>query len=220
MELSDRRRKLLFAGLVVVLVAVGVYLTVADSGTTTESERPREGRTAAAPTGPSVPSVPPPGIDSTITPENFDIYRLLPFKKREFAAAAELAQRFTAAYGTYRYDEDPQAYMARLGPMVTEELGAQIARGVSSPGLIEERRNEQVVAQGTATLDGVRDIEANSIIFLVTGNQQLTRSGESGQESKQFAVTIARDGTALRVYAFEPADEAQYGDTGSSGDRG
>jgi hypothetical protein len=214
MELSDRRRRLLFAGLVVGLVAVGVYLTVADSGTTTERARPQAERTTAPPAGPAAPSVTPPGIGSAITPDSFDIYRLLPFPKRDFAAAADLAQRFTAAYGTYRYDEDPQAYMARLAPMVTEELGTQIARGVSSPGLIEQRRSEQVVAQGTATLDSVRDIEANSIIFLVTGNQQLTRSGEGSQESRQFAVTVARDGAALRVYAFEPADAGQAGDTG------
>ncbi|SEG43957.1 hypothetical protein SAMN04489712_105225 [Thermomonospora echinospora] len=218
MELSDRRRKLLFAGLVVVLVAVGVYLTMADSGTTTERAEPQGDRSTAVPAGPAAPSVPPVGIDSTITPENFDIYRLLPFPKRDFVAAAELAQRFTAAYGTYRYDEDPQAYMARLTPMVTEELGAEIARGASSPGLIEQRRSEQIVARSTATLDSVRDIEANSIIFLVTGNQQLTRSGETGQESKQFAVTVARDGAALRVYAFGPADDGQAGDTGRTGD--
>lgn len=218
MELSDSRRKLLFAGLVVVLAAVGVYLTVAgpgDGGGTAQT--PAAGETTSkdpGPPGPAVPSVTPPGISSTVSPDDFDIYRLLPFSERDFAAAADLAQRFTAAYGTYRYDEDPQAYMARLEPMATEELAVQIARGASAPGLLEQRRSERVVAQSTATLDRIRDIEANSIIFLVTGNQQLTRNGQTSHESKQFAVTVSRDGNALRVYAFEPADAGQAGDTG------
>jgi len=166
--------------------------------------------------------VPPPGIDDAVTADNFDIYRLLPFPKRDFAAAAALAQRFTAAYGTYRYDEDPQAYIDRLAPMVTEELRIQLARSASAPGLIEERRAEQVVAHSTATLDSVYDIQANSLIFLVTGNQEITRSGSTTRESKQFAVTIARDGSALRVYAFEPAgaDQGQAGDTGAPDDEG
>ncbi|MBA9003791.1 hypothetical protein [Thermomonospora cellulosilytica] len=214
MELSDGRRRLLFAGLAVVLAAVGVYLTVAGPGGGEETEEPPAAQATTPPPGPAVPSVAPPGISSTITPDSFDIYRLLPFPKRDFAAAADLAQRFTAAYGTYRYDEDPQAYVARLEPLATEELVTQIARGVSAPGLLEQRRSEQVVAQGTATLDSVRDIEANSIIFLVTGNQQLTRNGQTTHESKRFAVTVSRDGNALRVYAFEPADAGQAGDTG------
>ncbi|TNY35135.1 hypothetical protein [Thermomonospora catenispora] len=218
MELSDSRRKLLFAGLVVALTAVGVYLTVVGPpGDEEPAQSPAARETALTPPGqpgPAVPSVTPPGISSTVSPDDFDIYRLLPFSKRDFAAAADLAQRFTAAYGTYRYDEDPQAYMARLEPMATEELAVQIARGASAPGLLEQRRSEQVVAQSTATLDAIRDIEANSIIFLVTGNQQLTRNGRTGHESKRFAVTVARDGNALRVYAFEPADAGQAGDTG------
>ncbi|REE96047.1 hypothetical protein [Thermomonospora umbrina] len=214
MELSDRRRKLLFAGLAVVLAAIGLYLTVADPADTADpAGSPADRSTAAAP-GPPVPSVSAPGIESTITPENFDIYRLLPFPRRDFAAAAALAQRFVATYGTYRYDEDPQVYVDRLTPMVTPELGQEIARAESSPGLIEERRAGQTVAQGSATLDRVRDIAENSIIFLVTGHREVTESGRTTQEKKQFAVTIARDGAALRVYSIELASDAQAGDTG------
>ncbi|MFB4312864.1 hypothetical protein [Actinomadura sp. 21ATH] len=217
MNLTDRQRKWLFAGLVLVLAAVGVYLTVAapsgDPGGEESASPP-----PAATAGPTGPASPPPGISGTVSAQNFDLYRLLPFSQQEFATAADLAQRFTAAYGTYRYDEDPKVYTDRLAGMVTEQLRGELQRGAASPGLLEERRRQQIVAQSTATLDRVRDIEDNSVIFLVTGKQRVTKGGKEGQESQQYAVTVARDGSALRVYAFGPADAGQAGDTAGTGD--
>ncbi|MFC5754932.1 hypothetical protein [Actinomadura rugatobispora] len=213
MNLTDRQRKMLFAGLVVALAVVGVYLTVAAPDGDSEGDgdaRPSPAATA----GPAGPASPPPGISGSVSAGNFDLYRLLPFSRQEFATAADLAQRFTAAQGSYRYDEDPKAFTDRLAPMVTEALLAELQRGAGSPGQLEERRQQQVVAQASATLDRVRDVEDNSIIFLVTGKQQVTRGGKTAQESQQYAVTVARDGGSLRVYSFVPADEGQAGDTG------
>ncbi|QKG22073.1 hypothetical protein [Actinomadura verrucosospora] len=212
MNLNDRQRKLLFAGLVVVLAAVGVYLTVAAPEHDHGKAGARPSPTVTA--GPSGPASPPPGIHSTVDPKNFDIYRLLPFSQQDFATAADLAQRFVAAYGTYRYDEDPTAYIGRMSGLVTDDLRGQLAAGASAPGIQDERRKEQVVAQGSASLDQVRTIENNSIIFLVTGKQQLTKNGTASSDSKQYAVTVSRDGGSLKVYAFAPADAGQAGDTG------
>ncbi|GAA2421406.1 hypothetical protein GCM10010191_36020 [Actinomadura vinacea] len=211
MNLTDRQRKLVFAGLVVVLAVVGVYLTVAAPDDDTEGGAAPTPTATAGPTGPASP---PPGISGTVSAGSFDVYRLLPFSQQEFATAADLAQRFTAAYGTYRFDEDPKVYGDRLAPMVTAALLAELRRGEASPGKIDLRRQQQVVAEGSATLDRVRDIEDNSLIFLVTLKQQVTKGGKKGQESQQYAVTVSRDGGSLRVYAFAPADEGQAGDTG------
>ncbi|WP_433333863.1 hypothetical protein [Spirillospora sp. CA-294931] len=210
MNLSDRQSKLLFGGLVVGLTAVGVYLTVAAPDDEPERSKPR----SVVTTGPTAPVAPPPGIATPVSPDSFDVYRLLPFSQQEFATAADLAQRFTAAYGTFRFDEEPRAYADRLAGMVTEQLGGELQRSAAAPGLQEERRAQQIVATGTATLDRVRDIENNSIIFLVTGKQQVTKAGKRSDDSKQYAVTVARDGGSLKVYAFEPADAGQEGDTG------
>lgn len=212
MNLNDRRRKLLFAGLVVVLAAVGVYLTVASPD---HGDDAPEARPSATPTaGPPGPESPPPGIQQAVNPGDFDIYRLLPFSRQEFATAADMAQRFVAAYETYRYDEPPETYLGRLSGLATEDLKQQLGRDAGTPGLLEERRREQVVAQGSAILDQVRNIEDNSVIFLVTGRQQLTKGGKKSSESKQYAVTVARDGGSLKVYSFQPADAGQAGDTG------
>ncbi|TDC45754.1 hypothetical protein E1281_29555 [Actinomadura sp. KC345] len=210
MNLNDRQRKLLFGGLVVVLAAIGVYLTIAAPGG--EPDRP-DARPEGAPAT-SAPASPPPGIEGTIDPGEFDIYRLLPFNREEFANAGDLARRFVAAYGTYRFDEPPQTYTGRLSGLVTEELMGQLERDAATPGILEERRREQVVAESTATLDQVRNIEANSIVFVVSGRQKVTEGGGESSESKRYAVTVAREGGSLRVYAFQPADVGQAGDTG------
>ncbi|WP_396454484.1 hypothetical protein [Actinomadura sp.] len=212
MNLNDRRRKLLFAGLVVVLAVVGVYLTVASPDHGDDRAEPRPSSTPAA--GPAGPQSPPPGIQNAVNPGDFDIYRLLPFSRREFATAADLAQRFVAAYETYRYDEAPETYMGRLSALATDDLAQQLGQDAAAPGLVEERRREKVVAQGSASLDQVRTIENNSIIFLVTGRRQQTKGGKESTESKQYAVTVARDGGSLKVYSFAPADAGQAGDTG------
>jgi hypothetical protein len=212
MNLNDRRRKLLFAGLAVVLAAVGIYLTVASPE---HGDDRQEVRPSATPTaGPPGPESPPPGIQNAVNPGEFDIYRLLPFSRQEFATAADLAQRFVTAYETYRYDETPETYMGRLSGLATDDLTQQLGRDAATPGLLEERRREQVVAQGSASLDQVRNIENNSVIFLVTGRQRLTKGGKESSESKQYAVTVARDGGSLKVYSFQPADAGQAGDTG------
>jgi hypothetical protein len=211
MDLTDRQRRLAFAGIVVALAAVGVYLTL--PGTESDESAPRSTATPNA-TAPAAPATSPPGISSTVSPDNFDIYRLLPFSQRDFATAADMAQRFTAAYGTYRFDEDPAAYGQRLRPYVTDQLLTDLQRSAAAPGVIDQHKREQVVAVGTATIDSIRDIASNSVIFVVTGRQQLTKAEGNSEDSKRYAVTAAREGGAWRVYAFEPADAGQEGDTG------
>ncbi|TDD76773.1 hypothetical protein E1293_26305 [Actinomadura darangshiensis] len=212
MNLNDRRRKLLFAGLVVVLAAVGIYLTVASPSH--ESDDGPQARSSATATNAPGPSSTPSGIQSAVNPGDFDIYRLLPFSRQEFATAADMAQRFVAAYGTYRYDETPQAYMGRFTGLATDDLQQRLGQDAATPGIVDQRKREQTVAQGSASLDRVRNIEDNSIIFLVTGSQQLTKGGTKTSDTKKYAVTVSRDGGSLKVYSFEPADAGQAGDTG------
>lgn len=213
MELNDRQRRFAFAGVMVALAGIGVYLTVPGGDGGGGGSAPGSRPPAASPAAPA-PATSPPGIGSTIAPESFDIYRLLPFAQREFAAAADVAQRFTASYGTYRFDEEPQAYVQRFQSLVADELRSVIARSASAPGLIEQRRQDQTVSVSSATLDEIRDIQPNSIIFLVTERQQLTKGGRQSDESHRYAVTVTRSGATWRVYAFEPADVGQAGDTG------
>ncbi|TDD27337.1 hypothetical protein E1287_34745 [Actinomadura sp. KC06] len=212
MNLNDRQRRFLFGGLVVLLAAIGLYLTFAAPE---DDEGRRQARPSSTPSaGPTGPASPPPGIQNPVNPNDFDIYRLLPFSREEFATAADLAQRFVAAYGTYRFDEPPETYATRLSGFVTDDLRVQLARDAATPGLLEERRRDQVVAQGSASLDQVRNIENNSIIFVVTGTQRVSEGDAESSDRKRYAVTVARDGGSLKIYSFQPADVGQAGDTG------
>ncbi|WUH97464.1 conjugal transfer protein [Spirillospora sp. NBC_00431] len=218
MNLNDRQRRFLFGGLVVLLAAAGLYLTLAAPEDDSDNPEARPSGTPSA--GPTGPASPPPGIQNPVNPNDFDIYRLLPFTRQEFATAADLAQRFVAAYGTYRFDEPPETYASRISGFVTEELKSELARAASTPGVLEERRRDKIVAQGSASLDQVRNVEDNSIIFVVTGTQRVTGGGSESNDRKRYAVTVARDGGSLRVYSVQPAEAGQAGDTGQAGDRG
>jgi hypothetical protein len=201
MDLTDRQRRLLFAALVVVLAAVGVFLTFGSGS------RDHAGAARPEPSPTPTPVAPPVSPPPTSGPApSYDIYSFLPFSRKDFNTAADVAQRFTAAYGTYRFDEDPRTYVGRMSPMVTADLAAQLTRDASAPGLLDQRRQDQEVSTSDARVDSIRDMGKDRLIFLVTGTQHLTRGGSTSDTSQQYAVTMTRSGGGWAVFAFQPAD--------------
>jgi hypothetical protein len=199
------RRVLLFAAVVAVMVAVGLYLTLQG---TAEQEEPAAGRTAEATAVAGESSRP----LATATDKPFDIYDYLPVAKGQLAAAADLAERFTAVYGTFRYDEDPAAYAARVKMFTTGGLGDVLTRTLTSPGTVERNRDDQVVSQGTGKLKGIRTVERNSIVFIITGTEQRTTKSGSSAHTDDYAVTVTQVGSDWRVFDLQPATEGQDGD--------
>jgi hypothetical protein len=204
MDLTDRQRKLLFAGLVVLLAAAGVFLTLRGGGD--EHVRATPSNTPAPPSSAPVFTSAPPVAGPAPSATSYDIYSLLPFTQKDFSAAADVARRFTAAYGTYRFDEDPKVYAGRLQSLSTPELGTQLLRGAATPGLLEQRRKDQEVSTSDAQLDSIRDMGKDQLIFLVTGRLHITKGGDTSDTSQQYAVTVTRSGGSWVVYAFQPAD--------------
>lgn len=205
MDLTDRQRKLLFAGLVVVLAAAGVFLTIGGGGDKKEA-RATHSTTPAPPSAPPATTSAPPVAVPSPSPTSYDIYSLLPFTQHDFSAAADVARRFTAAYGTYRFDEDPKVYAARLQSLSTPDLGSQLVRGAATPGVLEQRKKDQEVSTSDANLDSIRDMGKDQLIFLVTGRLHITKGGTTSDTSRQYAVTVTRSGGSWVVYAFQPAD--------------
>ena len=203
MDLTDRQRKLLFAALVVLLAAAGVFLTV---GSGSGKHKSTAQRRADASTSPSaVPSTTAPGATGPPpSPGSYDIYSMLPFSQKEFTTAADVARRFTIAYGTYRYDEDPKTYLGRLQGLVTAELTPQLQ---PTPAMLQQRQQDQEVSTSDAQLDSLRFFSKDQLIFVVTGKQHITKGGSTSETSEQYAVTMTRSGGGWVVYAFRPADE-------------
>jgi hypothetical protein len=201
MELTDRQRKLLFAALVVLLVAAGLFLTFGG----------RNGHDTGAPPARSATPLPVPTPVAPVTgpppsPGSYDIYSLLPFDQQDFNTAADVAQRFTAAYGTYRFDEEPTTYAARLQGLATGDLTNQLRGDSAAPGLLAQRTRDREVSTCSARLDAIRDMGKDQLIFLVTGTQHITKGGKTSHTSQQYAVTTTRSGGGWVVFAFQPAD--------------
>lgn len=201
------RRGLVFAAIVAVLAAVGLYLTMWP-----DSREPAAGQEQAAPrttTSPVVPATP----LATASDAPFDVYAYLPMSKEQLAAAADLAERFLAEYATFRHDEDPAAYVARVRRYTTADLGNVLARTLTSPGTVEQNRDEQVVSTATAKVREIRQIEKASIVFVITGTQQISQRSGPRQLTEDYAVTVSQLGTDWRVFDLQPASDGQEGDT-------
>ncbi|MFI0422410.1 hypothetical protein [Spongiactinospora sp. 9N601] len=202
------RRKLVFGALVVVLALVGVYLTMWPGGEREPADAGRyePGRTPSAP-----PVTPRPPL-ATASDAPFDIYSYLPMTKEELAATADVARRFTAAYGTFRFDEAQNAYADRLKGFTTADLGAELARSVAAPGVIEQSIAEQRISEGSAAVKQIRQIDETSVTYVVTGSRKVTVRNVPSQSSEDFAVTLVQVGGDWRVHDLQPATAGQEGD--------
>lgn len=202
------RRGLAFAAIVVVIAAVGIYITLwPDSGDPAEPAGGESNRPTSVAVASSTPL-------ATASKAPFDVYNYLPMKEEQLAAAADLAQRFTAVYGTFRYDEDPAAYAERLKAYTTPELGNVLARTMTSAGTVEQNRNDEIVSTATARLKEIRQIEKNSIVFVVAGTRQVAAKSGDKLLTEDYAVTVSQLGTDWRIFDILPATEGQEGDPG------
>ncbi|MEO3872604.1 hypothetical protein ABGB18_27650 [Nonomuraea sp. B12E4] len=200
------RRGVAFAAIVVVIAAVGIYLTMwPDPG---EEPEPGPVATTSAAGAPAPTSRP----LATASSAPFDVYSYLPLSKEQLAAAADLAERFTAVYGTFRYDEDPAAYAGRLKAYTTAELGGILARTMTSAGTIERNRSDEIVSTATARVKEIRQIDKSSVVFVVTESRQVTAKSGNQQVTDDLAVTVSQSGTDWRIFEVLPATEGQDGD--------
>lgn len=213
------RRGAVFAVLVVILAVVGVYLTMwSDTG---GGPGQPAGVTRTVASG-QEPAAEPARPAATASDAPFDVYSYLPMTKRELAAAADYAQRFTAEYGTFGYDEDPAVYGDRLRGYVTAEFAGALLRTVTSPGTVEANKADEIVSVGTARVKGIRQIDSASVTFVVVGTQNVTARSGVNERTAEYAVTLIQAGAEWLVHDLQPADSGQEGDdqpveTGSTG---
>ncbi|GAA2890347.1 hypothetical protein GCM10010517_54660 [Streptosporangium fragile] len=207
------RRGVVFAVLVVMLAAVGIYLTMwPDSGgdLRTGAEPVGADRTVAG--SAQDPAAEPARPAATASNAPFDVYSYLPMTKQELAAAADYAQRFTAEYGTFSYDEDPAAYGGRLRSYTTEDFAGVLLRTLTSAGTIESNKADEVVSVGSARVKEIRQIDSASVIFVVVGTQNVTARSGASERTAEYAVTLVQAGSEWRVHDLQPADSGQEGD--------
>ncbi len=136
---------------------------------------------------------------------------LLPVSPAALAAVADLASQFAAAYASYRYDESPRSYLARLRPMAAASLYSTLATAAQAPGLQAQRSAERLVARATARPESVRDIQASAVIVVVRVSQDIASTAGQSESAAAYAVTVTTQNGQWQVYDIEPAAAGDQG---------
>jgi hypothetical protein len=200
MELTPGQRKAVFAGVVLILAALGAFLLIPGS------PLGGKGRPAAASQPPhsALPTSPPPaGLGATAPPvttgTGVDIYQWLPFSQAGLAAAAQVVREFAADYASYTYTESAASYVGRMRGLVTAQLAATLARGYATPGVTQVRTRQKQTYSGTGQITALRAFGPSSITFVVAVAQKITDTQGTSRNTIVYAVTVTGAGTRWQV---------------------
>jgi hypothetical protein len=205
-DLSPGRKKAAFAGIVIVLAALGYYLVVPavthSRGASRAASPPS--RSATTPTALAAPSA---GAGATTaegaSPGTVNIYAWLPFSQQDLAEAASVTLRFSVDYDTYAYTESAATYVATMSGLITGELATTLQSAYATPGVATLRTGQKQVSTGTAVIDSLRAFGPSSLTFIVTAGQRLVSASGTTSGSTQYAVTVTGSGTAWQVSDIE-----------------
>ncbi|MCY9787739.1 hypothetical protein KIK06_28060 [Nocardiopsis sp. EMB25] len=221
-SLSERAQRLVFIGLIVALVAFGLYFTLGgfgggDDAPEEPSAAPEEARSgdngAGEPSSLDDLSTVEPSPITTTDEDDVDVLTWFPFEEAELREAGATARAFAEAYGTIDYSQSPEAYFGAMEELATDEY-AEILADTSRVGAFWEEMSEaEAVAEGRAEVDRVRTFGEDSITFVLTA-QSITETGDAQFDENlgEFAVTVVREGGTWLVFDFQPADVGQFGE--------
>jgi hypothetical protein len=210
MELTPAQRKLVFAGVVVVLAALGAFLIIPNTlGRTSTGHGRAAGLTTPLSTSSPTPapagqpttgggpgSAPSPGTSP-------DIYAWLPFSQAGLAAAADLVHKFAAAYASYTYTQSTASYERQFSGLATAQLMTVLARGFATPGVAQLRTQQKQIATGSGRITAIRGFGSNNITFVVAITQRVTDSKGTKQNTTSYAVTVTGAGSTWQVEDLE-----------------
>jgi len=199
-------RRVAFAVIVCVLVALGAYLVgpIAHRDRQSGSQPPSHQPGAASTPRPASP--PSPSATPTAPPSGQpDIYQWLPFTQTGLAAAAATVTRFGDAYGSYSYAENATAYGASLQPVTSASLVDQIEAAYAAPGVSSARAGAKQVAVGTATIDSISAFGPTSLTFYLEISQRITASTGTSSQNTRYSVTVTGGGASWQVTSVELA---------------
>jgi hypothetical protein len=202
MEMSSPQRRLTFGLIVLVLAGLVVYLVGSAARGTSPPGRPAAGSPAPVPS-PTASAPGSPGPSAPTAASGPDIYQWLPFTQSGLAAAASVARRFAAAYGTFSYTESGAAYAAALQQLSSASLAGQIEAAYLLPGVAASRSKTRQVSTGAATIQSIRAFGPSSITFIIEITEHQTATTGSGAAATSYAVTLTGSGSSWQVTDIE-----------------
>ncbi|WP_309485848.1 hypothetical protein [Marinitenerispora sediminis] len=198
------------------LVALGIYLSVAGLRGEEEPEQ-QQGQASGDTAGSDEAQQPEPAAPSpipTTDAADMSVMDWFPFSEEDFQAAATVAQRFGAAYGTIDYTQSPEAYYDSLAAFTTADYARTVEQSSGAGALWGEMAEQEAVAAGRANVESVRHFDDESIVFVVR-TQSIVEGGDSAaSDLGDFAVTMVRERGEWRVFDFQPAEAGNLGDGG------
>ncbi len=213
MELTSAQRKLVFAGVVVVLAALGAFLIIPHTLDRSSTGHGRTvGLSAPLPTPTptqapaSQPTAAPAGLGSSPQPGTSpNIYAWLPFSQAGLAAATDLVGKFAAAYASYTYTQSTASYERQFNGLATSQLINVLARGFATPGVAQIRTQQKQIATGSGRITAIRGFGANNITFVVAITQKVTGTKGAKQTTTSYAVTVTGAASNWQVEDLELA---------------
>ncbi|HEY2309120.1 MAG TPA: hypothetical protein VGI05_24860 [Streptosporangiaceae bacterium] len=212
MDLTSAQRKLVFAGVVLVLAALGAFLIIPNTlgrGSSTGHGRAVGLSTPLSSTSPSPgPASQPATSGAGSSPQpgaGPDIYAWLPFGQAGLTAAADLVHKFAAAYASYTYTQSTASYERQFNGLATTQLATVLARGFATPGVAQIRTQQRQIATGTGKITAIRGFGSNNITFIVAITQKVTATKGTRQTTTSYAVTVTGAGSNWQVEDLELA---------------
>jgi hypothetical protein len=207
-DLSPRQRSAVFAGIVIVLAALGYYLVVP---AVTHSHAPAAAASSSAPatgspsaTAPDSAGAPAPTVTASAADAGgVNIYAWLPFTQQDLSAAAAVAARFSVDYNTFTYTESAADYVGAMGDLITGQLATTLQAAYQTPGVASLRKSQKQVSTGTAVINSLRAFGPASMTFIVTAGQRLATSNGTSNGSTHYAVTVTGSGRSWQVSDIE-----------------
>lgn len=210
MDKASAQRKAVFAVIVVALAALGVYMFMPGAlGAGRSTKPPATTHHAAARPAHAAPAAsnPAPGPAPSASPSAPNIYGWLPFTPAELASAAHVVTEFSAAYGTWSYSQNADAYVATMSNLIAPGLSQVLAQSYSVPGVAQARTSEKQVSTGSAVIGSLRAYGSSSMTFVVTITEKITDTAGRSQSSSQYAVTVTGVGSSWQVSDIELASQ-------------
>jgi fructose-specific phosphotransferase system component IIB len=197
-RLTLSQRKLVFAGVAVGLIGLGAFAfrlslenqRAPDAATTPVAAPSSRGRIERLP-GMRDDAVPVEGQGAKGA--------ALAVSDEEIAAAQAVAERFAVEYATRRWNEPLNARVARMAPLMSDELAAAFSADSGSAALEDERRALREVTTAKPEFAYPQTVSRDELIFTVVVVQTLSTTRGTQEQRPSFQVVLAPRAGGWRV---------------------
>jgi hypothetical protein len=213
MELTPGRQRLIFAVVVILLAALGIYLVGPGRNhgaapAASASTAPASPAATLSPSPLAVPSAVVAPTSVAATPlKGANIYNWLPFTQQDLSTAAGVTLAFAAAYETFSYTDTAVTYAGRLSGLVTSSLSQTLESQFAPPGVQQQRAQQHLESKSSGSIVQIRSFGSTpqaSITFVVAITVQTTASAKTTSATSQWAVTAVTAPGGWAVNDIEP----------------